>query len=267
MNRYNYVKVDRIFSMLTNERRTIQISDLDIVDWIDLALSFMAVPEIQEEKVAFIKIENYQGAIPKKFQIALEVFKYNNSVTECNKEVPKEPTKEETVDCLISCLSRDNPQFSIDWKCQPWMNSNYCTRNFGRLTLANNSLFGSLVCKRDEIQYDYCGGKYTIEGVYEKKLVTSFKDGVAALAYYSTAVDPETGYPMIPDAPEYITAILYFIKWKISEISFWESRQGSSTQVEYYERKWLKYIKQAKNSRIYQTVDELYNGANIYRGN
>ena len=57
----------------------------------------------------------------------------------------------------------------------------------------------------------------------------------------------ETGYPVIPDEIEFITAITYYIKWKMAERLRWSGREGFNLEAQDAEQKWMKYMRMALN--------------------
>lgn len=149
----------------------------------------------------------------------------------------------------------------LDWTYNIWTSSEYYKRNFVPVRLATGTFFNSIVCKeKDPSLYLTCDYEYTIVGQTEKRLRFNFMDGEIAISFLKNSVDKETGYPLIPDNISYITAIVYFIKWKIAEMYDWAGREGWRSKAEAAEAKWLKYVKQAKNyMKMPKTLDQYQN--------
>ena len=152
-------------------------------------------------------------------------------------------------------------KLDLDWTYNIWTSSDYYTRNFVPVRLATGTFFNSLVCKeKDKSLYQTCDYEYTIIGETEKKLRFNFIGGKVAISYLKNSIDKETGYPLIPDNISYITAITYYLKWKIAEMYEWAGREGWGAKAERAEAKWLKYCRQAKNHmKMPKTLDEYQN--------
>lgn len=155
------------------------------------------------------------------------------------------------------------PRFDLQWEYNIWRNSEFFNRDFIPVKLSDHTFFNSIVCKesnKDLYKYIPNQEEYTIAGTINKKLRFSFKEGLIALAYLRTAIDKETGYPLIPDNESYMAAITYYIKWKIAEWYQWNGREGFQQLPADLERKWLKYARQAKNyAKMPKNLDEYQN--------
>lgn len=160
--------------------------------------------------------------------------------------------------CDFTCPDRIlNP----DWTYEVWTSSPEYTRNYTPVRLATGTLFNSLVCKeKDESLYMTCTDEYTVVGTVDKRLRFNFIEGQIALSYLKNTVDEETGYPLIPDNISYISAITYYIKWKVAEMHSWAGRDNFVGQAQKAEQSWLKYCRQAKNSeKMPKTLDDYQN--------
>jgi hypothetical protein len=253
----------------------------DLIEWIGEALDFLKVASIQEQAVAFLEVKDYQADMPQHFHAVLQIARNNywspETKEECNPcaivtgvtNTSSDDTIPETMlttdDCGCGCkevpvitdcrgfiykngLVIDYQQkFDVSWDYPYWTSSHYYKRNFTPVRLANNTLFNSLVCKEVIDPCIGCTDEYTIVGSIEKKLRFSFKEGQVALAYLKNSVDLETGYPLVPDQISYITAITYYIQWKVAQMLAWNGREGFGTLSMDKERLWLKYAAQAKS--------------------
>lgn len=276
MANMQFTSVDRILAKLERELRGTEISETDVIEWVGEALGFLEMPEIQEQSVAFIKVSNYEADMPRGFQAILQVAKYDKQeeeiqcyvdlpeidVDEVDFSTPECCSGEGLVDMILGNLDTSiRPYFDMQFRYETWTVAPYYKQHFTPIRLAESTYFNSVVCEEKDMYYPPCGGEeYTIVGTTEKKLRFSFKEGYIALAYYKNALDKETGYPLIPDNVRHLTAINYYIRWKVAEMLSWNSREGFAKLAETNERHWLKYVKQAKNwTKMPKTVDDLQN--------
>ena len=149
----------------------------------------------------------------------------------------------------------------LDWTYDVWTSTNYYQNDYTPVRLATGTFFNSLVCQeKDKSLYQTCDYEYTIVGDTEKRLRFNFIEGEIAISYLKNSVDKETGYPLIPDNISYVTAIVYFIKWKIAEMYDWAGRESWGVKAEKAEARWIKYVRQAKNyMKMPKTLDEHQN--------
>lgn len=269
-----YTTVGRIFNRLYRDLRETNLNESDVIEWIGEALEFLKVGESQEQAVAFLEVRNYQAIVPKGLQTVLQVAR-NNSYEE-NCVTPADvatTTEEETLSdkVFLDCNGKPivdyeiayyRPYFDLQWEYDPWMRSSLYQEQFTPVRLANHTLFKTLVCRESGYENLYAGrsDEYTIVGTQDKKFQFSFETGSVAVSYLRTAMDTETGYPLIPDQISFITAITYYVKWKIAEWWAWNSRDGAIGLANDNERKWLKYVKQAKNwAKMPKTIDQYQN--------
>ncbi len=245
-----FVSVDRIISKLHREIKGLEASEMDLVEWIGEALEFLKAPNLNEQCVDFIKVENFECSLPIGLQSILQVAK-NNVYTEVGFICPCNNSLQES-----GCECQDYWNMKLEYA--NWISSSFFTDYFTPVRLSQNSFFNSIVCKeKRDIPYQSCRDKYTIVGTTERRLRFSFQEGEIALSYTRNAIDEETGYPLVPDNISYTTAISYYIRWKISENLQWNGREGFTSLAQDYERKWLKYCKQAKNyQKMPKTIDD-----------
>ena len=279
MTELQYTTVDRILSKFHRDLKGTDISESDAIEWIGEALEFLKVREIQEQAVAFIEVRNFEADVPNGLHMILQIARDNdwemnktstiNKLLKCKQEIKKEEdctleivkVEDTCTECkeyeeLNSCLNIDEmvhntgvreSYVDTSWKFQSWASSNIYRERFTNIRLANHIFFKSVVC-REKTPYDNCGtDEYTIVGTAERKLRFSFQEGAIALAYIRNAIDNETGYPLVPDQISYITAITYYVKWKIAERMSWDGREGFARLSQDSERLWLKYANQSKN--------------------
>lgn len=268
MSNIQFTTVDRMFAKFSRELRGTDINESDVIEWIGEALGFMKMPELQEQAVAFIKVENFEACIPDGFQGVLQLARYHerHDIEVCEKDIELDIScpdccGTDIVDVVLGRKDYYRPYFDMQWQYIPWTVSKYYKEYFTPIRLANHNLFNSIVFKEKHYSEDCCGeDEYTIEGMVEKVIRTSFKEGVVALSYLKAATDPETGYPLIPDHIQHISAINYYVRWKIAEYLAWNGREGFANLAQENERLWLRYIKQAKNyTKMPKSLDQYQN--------
>lgn len=282
-----YTSMDTIFSKFHRDLRGTDITESDLVEWAAEALGFMKIVEIQEEAVAFIEVNNHTAELPCNFQSVLQIARNNNWVnTDENFTCPKDISEElqpepNVIDPLeYNPLSPNvfvdyqgqiigdheaayyRPYFDLRYEYQLWTSSSYYREKYTPVRLSNHSFFNSLVAKeKDTSLYNSCEDEYTIAGGYPNmNLRFSFKTGQIALAYMRAVTDPNTGYPVIPDQPEFIAAITYYIKWKMAERLRWSGREGFHLEAQDAERNWSKYMRMGINKiKMPQGIDQYQN--------
>lgn len=283
MSQMQFTTMDRILANINRDLKGIDVNESDIIEWAGEALDFLQMPEIQEEAVAFLKVQNHEVELPEGLQMVLQIAKYNKDeeeVDKCNEELPEENINEYLIDESNDCCTPDGcnknidmvnflmgtidtsyrPYFDMQWQYIPWTTSHYYKENFAPVRLANNTLFNTIVCKEKNLYQESCQDEYTIVGITDKKFRFSFKEGYVAVSYVKTAIDEETGYPLIPDNIRHISAISYYIKWKAAEVQSWNRREGFVGLAQSAEQHWLKYVKQAKNyTKMPKSVDQFQN--------
>lgn len=293
MQIYNYISIETIFAKFSRDLRNADLHESDIIEWTGEALGFMKLYETQEEAVAFIEVNNYRAQLPNNFQSVIQVAKYNHTykskddcmnpccvinAVEGNKEeiivdntnACKCPTDIMMTDCQGNIIGEYEaayyrPMFDLKWEYQGWINSNYYKNSFMPVRLSNNAFLKSVVCTETMPEfkglYTATNFEYTFAGHYPNlEMRFNFEKGYIALAFLRSRVDSETGYPLIPDDASHISAIMYYIKWKMAERFRWEGREGFAFEAKDAEEKWLRYVRQANNkTKMPHGVDQYQN--------
>lgn len=286
--RTQYTSMDTIFSKFHRDLRGTDITESDLVEWAAEALGFMNIVEIQEEAVAFIEVENHTAELPCGFQAVIQVARNNDwnpydkeSTGTCTNDLLELEPEENTIDPLeynplspnvfVDCLGQIigdhepvyyRPYFDLKYEYELWTSSTYYRKKYSPVRLANHSFFNSLVAKEsDKDLYNNITDEYTIAGGYPNmNLRLSFMEGQIALAYMRAVRDANTGYPVIPDQSEFISAITYYIKWKMAERLRWSGREGFHLEAQDAERNWTKYMRMGINKmKMPQGVDQYQN--------
>jgi len=249
------------------------LNETDIIDWTGEALEFLMLPQTQVEALCFVDVVNGEAAVPCGLQSILNISRNNgyeagvsicleasdtDATTEVTDTIPFDyPTCNGAPLFASDLVQYHRDTFSVNYAYSNWTTSNLYTQTFTPVKLASVSYYDTIVC-REKFQemYQACEDEYSIVGITTKLLRFSFDEGQVAISYLKTAIDEETGYPLIPDDISYITAITYYVKWKIFEWRFAESESGASSKMQYFEGKWLKYVRQAKAGLRFTEVME-----------
>lgn len=279
MEKFNYVSVDTIFSKIYRDLRGIDVQESDIIEWIGEALGFIRVPGILEEAVAFCEVIDNKCEIPEGLKVILQIARNNSWVSPTDDVAPSVVLDSLDCECPNDGIELTNdlglpddyqigyyrPYYDLKYEYEGWCGSSYYREHYTPVRLSNNAFFKSIVAEETTPSmkdiYRSAVDEYTIIGKYpNNNLLFSFQTGYVAISYVRAAVDPETGYPYIPDDISIITAITYYIKWKIAERDRWNGTEGAATEAREAEAKWLKYIRQAINrAKMPSTIDEYQN--------
>ena len=280
MSELQFTSVDRIISKFHRDLRGTDVNESDMIEWIGEALEFLKVQQIQDQSIAFLEVKDFHAEIPKGFQMVLQIARNNDWKEEKNLYAPCEIVKNLTVIPEEECVECDTckdvlitdcngfilngqdivdyrPQFDLKLNYQYWKDSLYYKKQYTSVRLANHTLFNSIVCKEKIDDCIGCIDEYTIVGTTEKRIRCSFQEGQIAMSYLKNAIDENTGYPLVPDQISYITAISYYIKWKIAEWYSWSGRDGFEQKADKAQQNWTHYVKQAKNwAKMPKSIDD-----------
>ena len=268
-HKFQFTSVETILNKFARDLRGTEINEYDVIAWTGEALSFMKVPELQQELVIFLEVKDHKADFPCGFQQVIQIARNNNFIP--SQETPASIigslSAEEIEDIVlrneVDSIEEYYPYLMLQIQSNLWQNSNYFKQKFTPVRLANNNFFGSIVSSGSKPAgyqelFAPTIDEYSIAGCPPNLgLVFSFREGQIALAYYGAMVDLETGYPLLPDYIHFISAISYYVKWKIAERLRWNGREGMASEAEDAEKKWLKYCRQAINrAKMPQGVDD-----------
>lgn len=267
MSRYKYVSIDRIFSKLIRDVKD-DFSEGDVIEWCGEALEFIQATRSYEEAVAFIEVKNHQCKLPAGLHAIIQVARNNRwggpaddalcpakLATEAASSSSDTPDIPVAIDCNgmpqnAFDVAYYRPFFDLKWEYQFWLGCGTYREKYTPVRLSTNSFFNSLVCTETLHQniYQHSVDEYTI--VTGDTLRFSFREGSVAVSYLRQVLDPETGYPMIPDDISYTTAITKYITMKMFEREFYNGRQGAGQKMQKAEVDWQWYCKQASNKDL-----------------
>lgn len=272
--RYRFVPIDRVLAKYSRDFRGNDVIESDAIEWIGEALGFMKLPNLQEEAVAFIEVKDYKCELPNGLHYVTQVarstkdlYSINDITSDCNSSTTTTISNGGPIgDCLVAEDCQGNligdydvayyrPYYDLQYEYYGWNNSRLRQRDFVPVRLANHSFFGDLVCRESNQDiYNSCRDEYTIAGNYLK---FSFKEGYIAIAYVRQPIDIETGYPMIPEDSSAMSAINYYISWKMKERECFMNREGACQLAQKAEESWKRYLRQTVNAAMMpQGVDD-----------
>jgi len=146
MNTLKYVTIDRVFSKMGRDLKGTELNESDVIEWIGEALEFLKVPQILEEKVSFLKVEDYHAEMPSNLHMITQIAKNKENKIECTCESTEEGVVEGT-----TCDCCEEAKFlNLDWTYTLWTSSPEYLRNFSPVRLATGTFFNSLVCKEKD---------------------------------------------------------------------------------------------------------------------
>lgn len=274
-----YTTLDRILSKLYRDLGVEEVNETDAVEWAGEALEAIGSVSIYDETVAFIEVKDHKADLPPGLHSIIQLARNNRWEKEtkdlCPANVMLDCTTQEmnNIDSETSpCGCHDGavayndfvpldcngkiigdyevayyrPYFDLQYEYNLWGESHYYKENYTPIRLTNHTFFNTLVCPEEKNLYHSHTNQdeYTI---VENQIRVSFKEGSIALAYYKQRLDPETGYPMIPDEYSIITAITMYITMKMMSRMWYMGREGFADKYQKAEQDWQWYCKQAKN--------------------
>lgn len=272
--KFKYTSLDRVLSKIYRDLGIEDISETDVIEWAGEALEAIGAISLYEEALACIEVSNHSADLPSGLHSIIQVARNNHWSEEvkdmtCPEKIIEEleedkPQKKCPV--LLDCQGKPlqdveigyyRPYFDLQYEYYGWNSSKLYATKYTPVRLSNHTFFNSIVCAEDEKIYNSCEDEYTIS---EDRLKFSFKEGSIMLAYHRQRVDPETGYPMIPDDYSVITAITMYITMKYMSRLWYMGREGYGDKVQKAEADWQWYCKQAGNNiMIPYGIDEHQN--------
>ena len=274
-------------------------NEIDIVGWTGEALGYMKVSKILEEALHYAEVSNFQIEIPIFLENIIQIARDVKFVPQAKDSTGLCPiniiTDSETIvtppvvndgNCceplIPSCydipegtsfpvvvnqegrplteyeLTYYKPFYNLKYDFLSWTQSTVYRGRFTPVRLSTHNFFESLVCKEKSVYSDTCQDEYKI--VQGKIIRFSFESGGVVIAYNRTPLDPETGFPMIPEHESVIRAILEYIRYQYAKADFYEYREGSESRMQKSETDWHWYCKQATNAlKMPSSVDEYEN--------
>lgn len=256
MEKFKFVSINSLLAKFHRDYRNLDISEGDIIDWIGDALDFMKMPSASEHALFFGEVTDYYVDLPARLHFITQIARDNHWTREScdtNGITPAEVVTAqplETLPMVSNCdgtpiiryeMASYQPTFNLNYVHDTWAHNTLRNR-FEPIRLANSSLFGSLVC-RDEEEVYTGRDEYTVEG---DRIKFSFREGFIVMPYIRQRID-EQGLPMIPDDAYAMSALTYYVIWKINEREAWSHRQGAAQLAEKAQIQWNSYILKFKN--------------------
>lgn len=291
---HKYTSIDRVFSKIYRDVGIENIDESQVIEWAGEALEHIGAITLYEEAIAYLEVRNHQAELPIGLHSIIQVARNNkwentdkicpaNVILDCPicTDTSCKLTEEEVLNSESKCDIEDTPlvldcdgkivgnyelayyrpYFDLQYWYKDWKNSKLYQTDFTPVRLANHTFFGTLVEQEDESVYSKTRGSIQDEyTIVENMIRTSFKEGGIVISYNRQKIDPETGYPMIPDEVSVIQAITYYITWKYMQRMWYMGREGYSDKMQYAEKQWIWYCRQAgTKSMMLKGIDEHQN--------
>jgi hypothetical protein len=283
--KYDLVPIVSIFAKLTRDLGLQTVDEADVIEWTGEALQAIGSVPMYEDAVAFMEVRNHQVYLPNGALMVDQIARNKCwAGPEANPLCPADLLNDinSTIN-VQECLDANNPcknplPIPLDCKGQPlndysiayyrpyydllseyygwsWNASRLNQECFIPVRLTTNTFF---LAQQDyqhnhglnNQQIYHPGASWQDEYIINRKLGIirfSFKTGQVAIAYKRQAVDPETGYPLIPDTYAHRTAITKYITMMMQSREFYQGREGAKGRLDKAEQDWHWYCKQAGN--------------------
>lgn len=285
MRPINYLEIDYIYNRIATEIQEIVAEDR-ITEWVGEVMEFIRTPLKQEKGIYVLKVDNWQAEFPRGLHTLINVARFNGCLPQnlslcCGEE--KEQTEHQYHShthhhTCISCTppsntetinnsqNEDNIINTIPYECDckdpcdccndfifiqhPYIPLNLAVTEENKeiefLRVANRPYFESDPCMG--IKNTSCRHEYSIVGTTERQFRLSFESGYILVSGYQIALD-KRGLPLIIDMPDVINAIIYYIKWKVSEFKWMNDPTVQQNHLVQYNRQmYEKYCKQSKTA-------------------
>lgn len=274
---YNLVSVDTVISKAMRDGlSSLGFNESDVVEMIGEALAFIGAYAQYKEKVSFVDVVDHKAELPSGLQeIVMVAFSDKPVDAQSCLSESWEVNNYDTAELCNDCNEEDFSDDGVCWSCQnkyyipeqryldairdyPFVAGFTSTfyQNYRPITL-NTSTFRAL----NGIHCDNCMNvglaseeSYYVDSGY---IITDKQSGSICISYLSMPLD-DNGYPMIPDDPSYMEAIVKYIKMKMSDSMFFnDPSPANEKRFSKYEADWHWYCKQAKNkAKMPQNLDE-----------
>lgn len=290
MQRFEFITLDRVLATVQRNLKEEDVAQENLIEWAGEALEYLYRKGSLQECVTFAMVENYAVTMPRGFKYISGIVKNISPEPVTAKVVFDQMDTDATCQNLHAItyfLSVGNdyetmlrkdpghtlygvplPFLDVPFTFGYWYASHTCQRNFSRVYLSDSKFFKSKVQHSEfrlpEHSYEGSRPEYTLVG---NTIKFNFEKGQVAISYTRVPIDEETGWPLVPDEVNYINAIFYYVKWKLSEMYSWTGRQGFANEADKAEAKWKEHAAKARVKTIkIRTRDEMDSLLNNRRG-
>ncbi len=275
MSQVKLTSIERVLAGLYRDLSpSIELNESDMVEWAGEALEFIGAYTQMDEKVEYIRVDDYRALIPCGLHRIVQIaYKFTegapsttSALTTCDSTATTCTTGAcvscDTETCTDLCthtsqLISNASLFLEYYKPGAFSQTPYYYNNFRPLRLAGShfSQAKGMHCENCVNLSSTCEHEYSVDHPY---LRTDFKSGYICLAFVGQALD-ERGYPMIPDEVSYIEAIKKYIIYKVKYAEFLQGLLNPTIFAK-LEDDWHWYCQQARGkANMPKTIDELEN--------
>jgi len=262
-----FTTIDRILAKVHRDLGDGYVNETDAIERIGEALELLQVHGVQEQAFAHLLVGGHKAPVPKGLHTVEGIWRYVGPERDCPAEVAGDASGGGDIpsESPCPCGEAKAPQLSDNgWDglgshrgWSDWVGSDAFDRDYARVSLARGPLKAQ-VCTGGEIPAGGCGDQYAMVGTMERQFLFSFREGRVAVAYLANALDPVTGYPLVPDDIHFTTAVAYYVKWKMAEEQAWQGREGFAHIARDSEMHWLRCARQAKNHAKMPKGEDMY---------
>jgi len=226
-----YTNIETILGKVS--RKVKDFNELDAIEDAVEALNFLYIPGAMQQVVSFQEVKNFTSDVPRDLSRLIQIAKdnrYNNlqdsycpsdNLAEDNTCIIDIPTNCDS-DCPEIRFSALSTAIEMDFKL--FTTFAFKKRNFSPVRLTTAKFFGTSIYedfnRNIKSRYEYT----VIDG---KQFRFNFREGYIAVSYERIPVG-SNGLPLVPDIPEVINAVTYYIMWQIAERNMWAGREGFS---------------------------------------
>jgi len=187
-----------------------------------------------EQKVKFIKVENYKAYIPLDCLQIIQIAYKNNFELSNTDIISLAETSHDCVGCGEEVVSTNT--FDINnITSSTLINSSYYHQNWTALRLSTNSFAMSVHCDNCVNIGNTCQYEYSVSP--DGTMTFNFQTGYICVAYYGYPVDCD-GIPMIPDDEDYKEALKDYCLMLSWELRWNMKEEGADSRYIKYQQLW-----------------------------
>lgn len=245
----NFISIKAILDDVVRFIPPDSFNEMEIIEDCSKAMDSIGYILQYEPAVAFVKINNYKGCLPKGLvQLNQIAYKTNFSITQ------------DDIASIRQLTSLDEETYPSNGLPLALLQSQWYRSHWQPLRLSTNTFAMSVLCEDcGMISCPTCEYEYTL--LPDGHIVTNFSEGFVCVSYLKYPVDCN-GEFLIPDNENYKEALKNFALMRQWEIRWNMKEEGSEKLYSKYQSLWgLFKAKATADMRI--TLDSLENVKNI----
>lgn len=222
-----------------------------ILEFAIYGMEQLTTHKLYEMAVCVLPVDNFQASYPEGM-LGIQSVMYNK----CNIHLPEEFVCTSTT----KLEADDESQFisqQIETKITNFRMFRFEKIGWDYLSLSNNTYDRTIMCKDSPNLSNHCNDWF-IPDHSKNRFMTSFDEGLIAVAYYRYLVD-ENGNFLIPDDPMYMEALQSYIFYKLYERLWHLNKEGAQGKYQHYLSKWQQLCATVKASFMMLSLPEHVN--------